>query len=715
MATPTPIQSGASAVERLGAFLTRWADWAMGLGVLGLMVTLLVPLPPQVLDLLLAFNITISVLLLLVTMSVKSSAELSTFPAVLLFTTLFRLGLNVASTRLILSEGQAGEVITAFGHFVVGDDLMVGMIVFLILVVIQFVVITKGAGRISEVAARFVLDAMPGKQMAIDADLNAGLIDSDDARTRRARVASEAEFYGAMDGASKFVRGDAIAGLIITALNLLGGIALGMMDGLSLEEAGKRYSMLSIGDGLVTQIPALLVSTAAAVLVTRASSDKSLGYNLAAQVASRPKAALISAGMMFTIGLLPGMPSLPFTVLATLLLFVARRLRGMEGQEGLLSTPAAPARAMGPAAGTGEAGSAAGEPKPTDESREALELLEVDRIGLEIGYRLIPLVKDKAGTGILDHVAQLRRRFAAREGVLLPPVRIKDNVRLEPGAYRVLLGGQEVAKGTIEAGQFMAMDSGTASGKLRGKAARDPAFGLPAWWITPAQRDEAELAGYTVVDATSVLVTHLSEVLRGSLHEILSRDDVQALVEHVKKTSPAVVAELIPAKLGYGDVQHVLRNLLAEGVPIRNMPAILEALADGAGRTKDPEALSEFVRGRLGRVLCELYADKSGTLHAVTLEPGIEARLASAVGVSKDPEAVPVSPAYLQKLVERIAHSVAAASKSGKEAVVLARGGVRRFLNELVRASLPKVAVLSYNEVVPARAVETAAVVKLED
>ncbi|MEQ1890969.1 MAG: flagellar biosynthesis protein FlhA [Planctomycetota bacterium] len=701
-----PKKQGGVSVESFGRFLTRYADWAMGVGVLGLMVTLLVPLPPQALDILLAFNITISVLLLLVTMSVRSAAELTTFPAVLLFATLFRLGLNVASTRLILSEGRAGEVIQAFGHFVVGDDLLVGLIVFLILVVIQFVVITKGAGRISEVAARFVLDAMPGKQMAIDADLNAGLIDSDEARTRRARVASEAEFYGAMDGASKFVRGDAVAGLIITALNLVGGMAVGTLGGLSLEDAGQRYSMLTIGDGLVTQIPALLVSTASAVLVTKSSSDKSLGYNLVAQIASRPKAALIAAGMMFVIGLLPGIPSLPFTLLATLLLLFGRSMRNVESAE-VLATTGMPARA--------EAAPAAAPSAEKKSEDEAVELLKVDRISLEIGYRLIPLVQDKSGTGILDHVAQLRRRFAQREGIVLPAVRIKDNIRLEPGAYRILLGGQEVARGTIEPGQFMAMDSGTASGKLRGKPSKDPAFGLPAWWITAAQRDEAELAGYTVVDPTSVLVTHLSEVIRNALHEILSRDDVKEMVEHVKKSSPAVVEELIPGKLGYGDVQQVLRNLLAEGVPVRNLPAILEALADGLSRTKDPEALSELVRTRLGRALCELHADRAGTLHAVTLDPAIEARLAAAVGATRDPEAQPVSPAYLQRLVERIGQSVALASKSGKDAVVLARSNVRRFLNELVRASLPKVVVLSYNEVVPARAVETAAVVKLEE
>jgi flagellar biosynthesis protein FlhA len=405
---------------------------------------------------------------------------------------------------------------------------------------------------------------------------------------------------------------------------------------------------------------------------------------------------------------LPGIPSLPFTLLATVLLVLGRSMRNIEGPESVPATPSA----------TGAVSTAAGAAAPSAEKKaedEAVELLKVDRIGLEIGYRLIPLVQDKSGTGILDHVAQLRRRFAQREGIVLPAVRIKDNVRLEPSAYRILLGGQEVARGTIEPGQFMAMDPGTASGKLRGKPTKDPAFGLPAWWIGATQRDEAELAGYTVIDPTSVLVTHLSEVIRTALHEILSRDDVKEMVEHVKKSSPAVVDELIPAKLGYGDVQQVLRNLLAEGVPVRNMPAILEAMADGLTRTKDPEALSELVRTRLGRALCELHADRAGTLHAVTLDPAIEARLAAAVGATRDPEAQPVSPAYLQRLVERIGASVVLASKSGKDAVVLARSNVRRFLNELVRASLPKVAVLSYNEVVPARAVETAAVVKLEE
>jgi len=678
----------------------------MGLGVLGLMVTLLVPLPPGILDVLLAVNITASLMLLLVTMNVRQSAELSTFPTILLFATLFRLGLNVASTRLILSEGKAGSIITAFGSYVVGDDMTVGVVVFLILIVIQFVVITKGAGRVSEVAARFVLDAMPGKQMAIDADLNAGLIESDEARSRRDKISNEAEFYGAMDGASKFVRGDAIAGLIITALNLVGGITIGSINGLSVGEAAQRYSMLTIGDGLVTQIPALLVSTAAAILVTKSTSDSSLGANLIEQVGSRPKATLIAAGMMFAIGALPGMPSLPFTLLAIALLLSWRATRHFDSD--------GPEESVAAMEKEGQGGVKEGS-EEEDTEAEALELLSVDRVSLEIGYRLIPLVQDKNGTGILDHISQLRRRFATQNGVVLPPVRIKDNIRLEPGAYRILIGGQEVAAGIVEPGSFMAMDGGSVTGKLRGKQTIDPAFGLPAWWITASQRDEAELSGYTVIDPTSVLVTHLSEILREALGEILSRDDVKDLTEAVKKTAPAVIEELIPEKLSLGELQRVLRNLLSEGVPIRNLPAILEAIADNIERTRDSEALSELVRQRLGRVLCELYANKNGVVHAVTLDPAVESRLAAAVGTGSDPDAVPVNPAYLQTLVEKIGEALGTASRRGEEAVVLARSNVRRFLNELVRASLPRVAVLSYNEVVPARSVETTAIVSMEE
>jgi flagellar biosynthesis protein FlhA len=720
-------RTGAGGLDLVGAWIRRHADWLIAAGVLGLLVTLVTPLPPLALDALLTLSIGLSILLLLVTLNVRRGLELSTFPTILLFTTLFRLGLNVASTRLILTEGEAGTIITAFGRYVVGDNLTVGLIVFLILVVIQFVVITKGAGRISEVAARFVLDAMPGKQMAIDADLNAGSIDSDEARRRRVAIVSEAEFYGAMDGASKFVRGDAVAGLIITALNLVGGIAIATARGMSLDEAAERYSMLSVGDGLVSQIPALLVSTAAAVLVTKASSAESLGPALVGQVARQPRATLVAGALLGIVGLLPGMPATPFLILASVLCLLSRVRATGEAPEppesddapdaarraGAARAASASGTSGGPgtpgAAGTlGAGGRGAGE-------ASAEELLYVDRVALEIGFRLIPLVQDKSGTGILEHVAQLRRRFAVQLGVLLPPVRIKDNIRLEPDAYRVLVGGHEIARGTVEPGALMAMDGGGVTGKIAGREARDPTFGLPAWWIRESQRDEAELAGYTVVDPTSVLVTHLSETLRGALPEILSRDDVKELVEGARKECPAVVQELVPDKLGYGDVHRVLRALLREGVPVRNMPAILEGLADHAGKTKDAEALCELVRQRIARALVEQHADRGGVVHAVTLDPAIEARLAAAVGSQQDPDAQPVSPAWLQALMERVADSLAQATRGGRDAVVLVRSNVRRFVNELVRASLPKVSVLSYSEVVNARAVETAAIVRLED
>ena len=689
------------------AFLKRYADWIMGLGVLGVVLTLVSPIPPALLDILLAINIATSVLLLLLTMNTRAAADLSVFPTLLLFATLFRLGLNVASTRLILSGGDAGAIIKAFGDYVCGDNLTVGIIVFLILVIIQFVVITKGSGRISEVSARFVLDAMPGKQMAIDADLNSGLIDADTARKRREKVAMEAEFYGAMDGASKFVRGDAIAGLIITALNLVGGITLGALSGMAIADAGERYSLLTIGDGLVSQIPALLISTASGVLVTKASDDSSLGSQVLGQGLGRPRATLIAAGMIFAIGLLPGMPKLPFFILASVLLIIWRATRGQEAAEA--AAEAAASAASAPKA----------EPEATPAEKEneaALELLKVDRVALEIGYRLIPLVQDPRGQGILDHISQLRRRFASREGVVLPPVRIKDNIKLAPNAYRILIGGQEVARGEIEPGQHMAMDSGAVAGKIAGTPTKDPAFGLPALWIADAAKDEAELLGYTVIDPVSVLVTHISEVLRTSLGDILTRDDVKELVENAKKVTPAVVEELIPAKIGYGEVQAVLRNLLRESVSVRNVPLILEVIADNVSRTKDPDTLAELARQRLGRALCEAHADRAGTVHAVTLDPRIESRLASAVGAgAADPESPGVNPAYLQRLVEKIGEQVASATRGGADVVLLARSNVRRFLGELVRASLPKVSVLSYQEVVPARSVQTVAVVRLEE
>ncbi|MGK0219198.1 MAG: flagellar biosynthesis protein FlhA [Planctomycetota bacterium] len=704
MATSTKPQLGKA--DSLTEWMNKYSDWILGVGVLGLIVTLITPLSPTVLDLLLATNITAGVMLLMVTLNAREATELSAFPTILLFTTLFRLGLNVASTRLILTGGEAGEVITAFGQYVGGDDLAVGFVVFLILIIIQFVVITKGSGRISEVAARFVLDAMPGKQMAIDADLSAGMIDADQAKDRREAVASEAEFYGSMDGASKFVRGDAIAGLIITALNLVGGIAIASAGGMTLSEAVSTYSKLTIGDGLVSQIPALFVSVAAGVLVTKERSDSSLGTSLLQQISGRPRATAIAAATMFTLGLMPGMPKLPFFVLASVLLIVWRTTHAAQKDE---AENGAARKAAAELEANEEAGGA------SKEDEQVGGLLKVDRICLEIGYRVIPLVQGKAGNGILDHVAQLRRRFALREGVVLPPIRIKDNIKLAPNAYAFMVGGQEVASGFVEPGHYLAMDPGNAAGAIEGKETKDPAFGLPAWWVGEGMRDEAEVLGYTVIDPTSVLVTHLAETLRSSLAELLTRDDVKELVETAREISPAVVEELVPDKMSIGGVQKVLRNLLRESVSIRNMPAILEVLADCVDQVRDPEAQTELVRQRLGRAICDANSGSEGTVFAVTLDPAVEGRLASAVGLGDGSPAQPASPAWLQALLEHLGNSVGNATRGGKQAVVLVRSNVRRFLAELVRTTLPSVAVLSYNEVVPAKSVETVDVVNVEE
>lgn len=688
----------ANPMQKVGTFLHRWADWLLGVGVLGLVVVLIVPVAPVVLDILLAINLAGSLLLLLLTLNAKNAVELSTFPAILLFATLFRLGLNVASTRLIMTQGEGGDIIHAFGEYVGGANLAVGIVVFLILVVIQFIVITKGSGRISEVAARFVLDAMPGKQLAIDADLSAGLIDADAARARRSAVAREAEFHGAMDGATKYVRGDAIAGLIITVINLVGGIAFASWNGMQISDAVERYSKLTIGDGLVSQIPALLVSTAAAVLVTKDNNEQSLGTSLLGQIASSPRAATIAAGMVGVIGLLPGLPMLPFFALAAGLVWMGRT-QGVQKAVAVDETESA--KPTGPSSNS-------------NSPEDLAELLQVDRIALEIGYRLVPLVQESGG-GLLEHIARLRRKIAQEQGLQLPPVRVRDNVRLTPNGYRVLIGGSEVARGEVEPGMWLAMDQGQTGGKLEGKASKDPAFGLPATWIAGTKREEAETRGFVVVDAASVLATHLSETLHAQLGDLITRDDVKALLDSVKKTAPAVVDEIVPTKMTYGDVQRVLRGLLREGVPIKNLPAILEALADASARTKESEALVEAVRQRLSRVLIEQHADRDGTLHAVTLDPQVEGRLAAALAGGRDAEAAAANPAWMHALMERTAASVAQSAKGGKDVVLVVRSNVRRFVHELVHASMPKVSVLSYNEIQPARSVRTAATVRFEE
>ncbi|MEZ6196385.1 MAG: flagellar biosynthesis protein FlhA [Planctomycetota bacterium] len=661
----------------------------LGLGVMAMIFVLIIPLPPALLDVLIAVNISFGILVLLITLGAREALELSTYPTILLLTTLFRLALNVASTRLILLKGQAGSVIQSFGDFVVGGDLVVGVIIFAILVIIQFIVITKGSGRVSEVAARFTLDAMPGKQMAIDADLNSGLITETDARERREKIAQEAEFYGSMDGASKFVRGDAIAGLIINVVNVIGGVIIGMGGGLSITAALEKYSILTIGDGLVSQIPALIIAVAAGLLVTKTSSKQRFATEFGSQLLGNRRAIGTGAAVMLLLALVPGFPKLPFVLLGIALFVVQRTLKTREEREEAAKNEPAP-------------------PEPEPEGPELSDdqlgrLLEVDRLGIEVGFRLIPLVDADRKGGLLDHIGMIRRQFARDLGLVVPPIRMKDNLGLDANAYRILVGGQEVARGELYPEHVLAMDPGTAEGELPGIRGEDPTFGLPATWVREERRSDAEIAGYTVVDATSVLVTHLTETLRRHAPELLSRQDVRTLLDRVKENSPAIVEELIPDVLGLGEVQAVLQELLSERIPIKNLPSILEVLADNGRKTKDLGHLTELVRQRLGRMLTARHLGPDGVLRAIVLDPRVEAALEAEV---TGREAVGAESVPLARLRERVLETYGAAMQRGHDPIILARATVRRHLADMLAGLDPKIPVLSYNEVTTARRIE---------
>jgi len=685
-----PVAAKPAAAAAAPRRVFRNADVGLAMAVVGLLVILVVPLPTWLLDLLIVVNLSASILLLLLVLSSERPLDLSTFPTLLLFGALFRLALNVASTRLILLDGHAGRVIESFGKFVVGGNLVVGIVIFLILIVIQFVVITKGAGRISEVAARFTLDAMPGKQMAIDAELNNGLISPDEAKARRYEVGREAEFYGAMDGASKFVRGDAVAGLIITAVNLIGGICVALIKGMDLGGAVRTYSILTVGDGLVSQIPALIVATAGAIIVTKASTEASLANELAHQMTDRRRGLTLASAIIGALGLAPGLPAAPF-LLFSLVLYSLSRMR----------RPAPAAAAV--------------EKSPTEvaaeQSAELERLLKVDPMGVELGFRLLHLVEKSRSGGLLAHVAQVRKRFASDLGLLVPPVRVTDNVKLGPNAYRILVHGQPVAAGELKPGMLLAMNPGAAKGDLPGEATREPTFGLPALWISEERRTDAELKGYTVVEPVSVLVTHLSESIREHAGAILTRDDVKALVEGARKDHPAVVDDLIPNQLTYGDLHRVLRVLLAERVAIKNLAGILEVLSEHAGQTKNPEALTELARRRLARSLVEPYLDDEGCLKVVTLDPALERSL---VEVAKNQETND-GPGVVRTILDRVVGEVKRLVERGQEAVVLVRAEARTFLRDLLKSVAPRTVVLSYAEAAAARRVEPIAVVSLAE
>ncbi len=656
---------------------------------LGILAVMLIPMPSIVLDALLCLNITISLLIMMTVLNASRPVEFSTFPTVLLFTALFRLALNVSSTRLILLEGDAGSVIRTFGNFVVGGQPLVGIIVFLILVVIQFIVITKGQNRISEVTARFALDAMPGKQMSIDADLGAGLITSEEAKARRQALTAEMEFYGAMDGAGKFVRGDAVAGLIITAINIVGGIIMAKVYGnMDLLQAFDKYTILTIGDGLVAQIPGLLVSTAAGILVTKGATSNGLGTEMGDQLLASGRAMRIVAIILGLLSLLPGMPTLLFLGIAAAIHMLATSVDRTRDQKA--------------------AAKAAAEAQPAEDKEKSApveELLGVDRLGVEIGYRLIGLVEPGRHGGLLDHIRSLRRQFAQGLGLVVPPIRVRDNVQLDPNAYRIQLGGQEVARGELRAGHYLAMDPGGTAAPIAGIETVEPAFGLPARWIAEGDKDRAELLGYTVIDAASVLITHVTEVLKKIAGELLTRDDVKSLVDNLKKVSPAVVDELIPGQLSIGQVQRVLANLLKEGVPIRNLQTILEALADACIETKDLRQLTEQVRARLARTIVEPHLDPAGTLHAVFLDPDLERNLAETVAGSDAGANLP--PGFLGRFVDSTAEALAKMARSGRDPVLVTRATLRPFLAEAIAGVIPNAAVLSYQETTPAKKVET--------
>lgn len=669
---------------------------------IALLFVILIPLPTGVLDLLLIGNITLSAVVLLTVMYLRSPLEFSAFPSLLLALTLVRLVLNTATTRLILTNANqgtaaAGHVIEEFADFVASGSLAVGVIIFVIITVIQFVVITKGATRIAEVAARFTLDGMPGKQMAIDADLNAGLIKEDEARRRRETITREADFYGAMDGASKFVRGDAIAGIIITLVNVFGGIYVGMVEqGFSLMQSLSVFSKLSIGDGLVAQIPAFLVSIAAGMIITRSAATTNTGEELIQQITNRPVAYLLAAGFLVVLSLTP-LPKVPILAMATGCGGLALTLT--SGRKKAAVQEAAQARADAPKA-----------PERVE------SFLAVDAIELEVGYGLIRLVDKKQGGDLLDRITNSRKQMAIELGVIVPPIRIRDNVQLEPNAYAIKLRGVEVARGDVLPGHLLAVDSGAVTQPVTGIDARDPAFGLPALWIKLEDRAIAEHRNYTVVEASAALATHITEVVKTHAPELLTRQELNRLIDNLKERSAKVVEEVIPDLMKPGDVQKVLQGLLRERVPIRDLETILETLGDWAPRTKDPDILTEYVRNALARTICQMYKGDGKTIHAVTLDPSVEDLINSHLERTDRGAFLSLPPAMASRIVAAIRNEAeaAAARSGGVQPCVITAPQVRVWVRRMIETALPHLPVLSYNEIVRGFDVKTYGMVVLE-
>ena len=669
--------------------LSGWQNLVLPFGLISSILVILVPLPTPLMDLLLAANITVAVIVLLTTIYVRSPLDFNIFPSLLLATTLGRLVLNVATTRLILTQAEtntdaaAGGVIQAFGDFVAGDRIVVGLIIFVIIVVIQFVVITKGATRISEVAARFALDGMPGRQMAVDADLNAGTIDEKEAQRRREEITRQADFYGAMDGASKFVRGDAIAGIVITVINVIGGFAIGLQGGMSLAEAAEVFTKLTIGDGLVSQVPAFLISLAAGLLVTRSTKRTNLPTEFLSQLFARPQALLVSGGFLFIL-VFTNLPTLPLLSLAGGCVGLAIVLNRQHKQR--------------------EAEAFEAEQKSQDENKPKKEeriedYLTIDPMELELGVGLIRLADPNRGGDLLPRITSVRQQVASEIGIVLPKIRIRDNMRLGENDYRLKIMNNVVADGLVLPERLLAMDGGTAQGRLLGIDVKDPAFDQPAVWIEHQQRDQGEMQGYTMVEPAAVLATHLQEVVRRHAEDILTRDATRHLMDELKKSSPAVVDELIPGVMKLGEVQNVLQMLLREEVSIRQLSLILETLGDYASRTSDPIWLTEYVRNRLSRTICTRYRDEENRLHVITLDPALEDRISAGIEHNERGLFVRLAPNLVQEICDRISAETVTLSRQGLTPVVLVSPQIRPGLKQMTAAMLPRLVVMSYNEV----------------
>ncbi|MFC2315967.1 MAG: flagellar biosynthesis protein FlhA [Selenomonas massiliensis] len=680
MATP---QTGSVNPLSSGKLIQKYSDVLIAVAIVTIVIMMIIPLPTILLDVLICLNITIALLVVMSAIYNVEALDLSVFPSLLLITTLFRLALNISSTRLILLNGYAGEVITAFGNFVVGGNAVVGFIVFVILVIVNFIVITKGSERVAEVSARFTLDAMPGKQMAIDADLNQGAITDAEAKRRREKVQRESDFFGAMDGASKFVKGDAIAAIVIMLINISGGFVIGMLQrDMDAAQALQTYTLLTVGEGLVAQIPALLISTATGIIVTRSAAEGNLGGDLVKQLFRNARIFMILTGVLLFLAIMPGLPGVPFTVLAAICGVIAWNLRRGQAVEQEVQQVEQKAKAK----------------KEATTPENIVSLLQVDPMELEIGYSLIPLVDTGQGGDLLDRIVMIRRQCALELGLVVPTIRIRDNIQIKPNAYIIKLKGVEIARGELMLDHYLAMNSGTVFEEVPGIETTEPAFGLPALWISENEREQAELNGYTVVDAVSVLATHLTEIIKQHAAEILGRQETQNLIDNLRKTNGALVDEVVPNLLSVGEVQKVLANLLHERISIRDMSTILEVLADYGTATKDTDILTEYVRHAMARHITQQNV-QNGVLPCITLDPAIENKIAGSVQRTEHGSYVSLDPDSMQKLLMALQKELAKLTDQGYQPIVLTSPTVRPYFRNLVERSIPGLIVLSHAEI----------------